>query len=117
MQVNRLFEMLYLLLQKGGMTASALAERFEVSSRTIYRDVETLSAAGIPIYAAKGKGGGIRLLPEFVLNKSLLSENEQNEILFALQSLHAGGAADNRQVLERLSGLFQRCLLYTSRCV
>ena len=70
MQINRLFEIVYLLLEKKQITAKELAEHFEVSTRTIYRDVETLSGAGIPIYMAKGKGGGISLMPEFVLNKT-----------------------------------------------
>lgn len=105
--MKRLFEMIYLLLQHGSMTAGELAQHFEVSRRTIYRDMEELAAAGIPIYASKGKGGGIHLLPDFVLDKSLLSEAEQNEILFALQSLAATSGDDNG-VLERLSAWFQK---------
>ena len=94
MQINRLFEIIYLLLEKGSVTAAALAERFEVSVRTIYRDIDLLSGAGIPVYCSRGRGGGVSLLPDFVLDKSLLSEREQDEILFALQSVaatHAGG--------------------------
>jgi len=108
MQSNRLFEIIYLLLTRSGMTAGELAERLEVSARTIYRDIDTLSAAGIPIYASQGKGGGIRLLPDFVLDKSLLSEQEQNEILFALQSLKATNTGEGDAVLSHLSALFQR---------
>ncbi len=108
MQSNRLFEIIYLLLTRSGTTAGELAERFEVSARTIYRDIDKLSAAGVPVYARKGKGGGIRLLPDFVLDKSLLSEKEQNEILFALQSLKATNTGEGGEVLSRLSALFQR---------
>lgn len=57
--LNRLLSIIYILLNKGTITAAELAQRFEVSVRTIYRDVETLSMAGIPIYAEKGKNGGI----------------------------------------------------------
>ena len=89
MQINRLFEIVYILLDKKTITAKELSERFEVSIRTIYRDVETLSISGIPIYTSKGKGGGISLIEDFVLNKSVLSEKEQNEILMSLQSLNA----------------------------
>lgn len=50
-------------------------ERFEVSVRTIYRDIDLLSGAGIPVYCSRGRGGGVSLLPDFVLDKSLLSES------------------------------------------
>ena len=59
MQINRLFEIVYILLDKKSITANELAEHFEVSKRTILRDIETLTIAGIPIYTTKGKGGGI----------------------------------------------------------
>ena len=62
MQINRLFEIIYILLDKKTVTANELAKKFEVSSRTIYRDVEILSGAGIPIYTTQGKGGGIHLV-------------------------------------------------------
>lgn len=108
MQVGRLFEIVYLLMERGSVTAGELAKRFEVSTRTIYRDIDTLSGAGIPVYAVKGKGGGIRLLSDFVLDKSLLSEAEQNEILFALQSLRATSPDADTHVLSRLHALFQK---------
>jgi predicted DNA-binding transcriptional regulator YafY len=108
MQINRLFEIIYILLNKKMTTAKELAERFEVSVRTIYRDIDTLSAAGIPIYASQGKGGGISLLDDYILNKSILSENEQNEILFALQSLTATQNPETDKVLSKLSSLFHK---------
>lgn len=77
MQINRLFEIVYILLDKKTVTSKELAELFEVSSRTIYRDIETLSSAGIPIYMSKGKGGGISLLPGFVLNKAVITDEEK----------------------------------------
>lgn len=105
--MKRLFEIVYLLLQHGSMTAGELAQHFEVSRRTIYRDMEELAASGIPVYASKGKGGGIHILPDFILDKSLLSEAEQNEILFALQSL-AVTSGEEHGVLERLSTWFRK---------
>lgn len=108
MQINRLFEIVYILLNKKTITAKELAEHFEVSVRTIYRDIDTLSSAGIPIYATQGKGGGINLLNEYILNKSLLSENEQNEILFALQSLNVTQNLETDKVLSKLSSLFNK---------
>ena len=56
--LNRLLSIIYILMSKETVTAKELAERFEVSVRTIYRDVENLSMAGIPVYAKKGKNGG-----------------------------------------------------------
>ena len=106
MSQARLFEMVYLLLEKGKLSADQLAERFEVSVRTIYRDVDALSAAGIPVYAQKGKGGGIRLMDQFVLDRALLSRSQQDEILFALQAIRATGGGE--EALSRLSALFRR---------
>lgn len=106
MQTNRLFEIVYILLNKKSITAKELSEHFEVSQRTIYRDIDTLCECGIPIYTSKGKGGGIGLLDSFILNKSILSEDEQNEILCALKSLQATNYKDNNSVLSKLSNLF-----------
>ena len=108
MQSSRLFEIIYQLLNKDSMTAKELAERFGVSTRTIYRDVDTLSLAGIPIYTEKGKNGGIILLSDYVLNKSILSEQEQNEILSALQGLSLVADGEAAPILRRLSGIFNK---------
>lgn len=109
MQVNsRLFEIVYLLLEKKKVTAKELAERFEVSTRTIYRDIEVLSRANIPIYATKGKDGGIGLLEEFVLNKTVLSEEEQNQILFALQGMDKVTGQAGNDIVAKLSTIFQK---------
>lgn len=106
MQINRLFEIVYILMNKKVTTAKELSEHFEVSQRTIYRDIDTLCQAGIPIYTNKGKGGGIALMENFVLNKSLLSDQEQNEILSALQGLKATSYADTDKVLSKLNTMF-----------
>lgn len=108
MQINRLFQIVYLLLNKKTITAKELATYFEVSLRTIYRDIELLSTAGIPIYTKQGKGGGISLVDTYVLNKSLLSEQEQNEILFALQSLAITQSSETDNVLSKVSTLFNK---------
>lgn len=107
MQINRLFEIVYILLEKKKISARELSEHFEVSQRTIYRDIDTLCEAGIPIYANRGKGGGISLLENFILNKSVLTKQEQNDILSALQGLHAAGYENNASTLNKLSTLFQ----------
>jgi predicted DNA-binding transcriptional regulator YafY len=97
----------YHLLEKGKSTAPELAEKFEVSIRTIYQDLDTISAAGIPIYATQGKGGGIFIMQDFVLNKSLLSEQEKEQILMALQGISATEHNQTDELLMKLSGLFQ----------
>ena len=108
MKLNRLFEIVYILLQRKSVSARELAEHFEVSTRTIYRDIDVLSLAGIPVYTEQGKGGGIRLLPDFVLNKSILSEQEQNEILTALHGLSNVKTGETDRVLEKLSVIFNK---------
>lgn len=108
MQINRLFEIVYLLLEKNTITAKELSEHFGVSIRTIYRDIDILSTANIPIYTNKGKGGGIHLLDNFVLDKSILSEEEQNQILFALQSLEKLDTNNEKKALEKMSMLFHK---------
>lgn len=108
MQINRLFEIVYILLKRKTITAKELAERFEVSTRTIYRDIEILSQAKIPVYANKGNGGGIGLLEDYVLDKSMLSEEEQNQILFALQSMEKISNQDEKNILEKMSSIFNK---------
>lgn len=91
MKTDRLFQIVYTLLDKKYVTAPELAELLSVSVRTIYRDVEVLSMAGIPIYCLTGKGGGIALMPGFSIDKALFSEEEWQQILFALQSMKVSG--------------------------
>lgn len=105
---NRLFLMVYYLLEKGTVTAPKLADHFEVSVRTIYRDIDILSAAGIPVYTKQGKGGGISIQENFVLNRSLLSEQEQTQILLALQGMEVVDNENTDTVLSKLSNIFQK---------
>lgn len=106
MQESRLFKIVYYLLDKGQATASELANKFEVSVRTIYRDIDVLSGAGIPIYAEAGRNGGIRLMNNFVLNKVVLSEDEKQEILTALHSINAAQNIGSSKTLQKLSAMF-----------
>lgn len=105
--LNRMLSMIYILMNKGTVTAGELAKRFEVSTRTVYRDVEALSMAGIPVYARKGKGGGICLTEQFVLDKMLISRQEQGEILAALASLKETGAQHEEETLRKLGDFFK----------
>ncbi len=106
MQESRLFKIVYHLLDKGQATAPELAEKFEVSVRTIYRDIDALSEAGIPIYAEAGRKGGIHLMNNFVLDKAVLSEEEKQEILTALQSINFTKNISSSQTLQKLSAIF-----------
>lgn len=108
MQINRLLEIVYILLDKKQVTAKQLAEQFEVSPRTIYRDIDVLSAAGIPVYTNQGKGGGIRLLDQYVLGKSMLSDKEQMDIISSLQGLNALNVPDVEPVLTKLAAIFNK---------
>lgn len=108
MQINRLFEIVYILLNRKTITARELAEHFEVSIRTIYRDIDALAIAGIPVYTSKGKSGGISLTDNFVLNKSMLSEKEQEEILMSLKSLSVMKFLDVEPVFKKLSTIFNK---------
>ncbi|NDI35757.1 helix-turn-helix transcriptional regulator [Chengkuizengella sediminis] len=108
MLMNRLFQIVYILLNKNQVTAKELSEKFEVSTRTIYRDVDKLSMAGIPIYTNKGKGGGISLLDHFILDKSVLSNEEQNKILIGLETLKATEYENVDQALLKLKALFNK---------
>lgn len=107
MKLNRLFEITSILLNRRTVTAAELAERFGVSVRTIYRDIDVLSASGVPVYTTQGAGGGISLLEEYSVNRAMLSDEDRRSILFALQSLQATRYPQVEGVLEKLGGLFR----------
>lgn len=107
MKINRLFGIIYYLLNKKTASAKEIAEHFEVSPRTILRDIDALSAAGIPIYANQGKGGGIALMDGFVLNKTALTAEERTELILALQSVEASGYGGAVPILHKLSNMFE----------
>lgn len=108
MKKNRLFQMLCYLLEHGKVTANELAQEFGVSVRTIYRDVDSLSGAGIPIYASQGKGGGIEIAKDFVLNEGLFHTGEKDEMLVVLQGLESTSPVYEKELLGKLSALFNR---------
>lgn len=106
MSDSRLFKILYHLLDKGRATAPELAAKFEVSQRTIYRDIDALSGAGIPVYTEPGRNGGICLLNDFTLDRTVLSDQEKQEVLSMLQGILATGYASGEETLTKLSALF-----------
>ncbi len=107
MKINRLLEMTTILLNKKTVKASELAQRFGVSTRTIYRDVDVLSASGVPVYSIQGANGGISILEDYTVNRAALSSSEKESVLFALKSMQATRYPEIDAVLEKLGAIFQ----------
>jgi len=106
-KINRLLEIVLILLNKETTTAKELADRFGVSTRTIYRDIDVLSTAGIPVYMNKGSGGGICLLENYALNRALITEHERDNILLALRTLQATKYPEVEAILGKIGALFK----------
>ena len=107
MKINRLIEIIVILLNRQTVTAKELAARFGVSTRTIYRDVDVLSSAGVPIYTDKGRGGGISLLEDYTLNKTLLSKSESDGLILALKAMGATDYPEANALLEKMGSIFK----------
>jgi predicted DNA-binding transcriptional regulator YafY len=108
MKINRLLEITLILLNKKTVTAGELAERFGVSTRTIYRDIDELSSAGVPVFTNKGSGGGISLLDNYAINKALLTEHERDSLLLALKTLQATKYPEIDAILEKIGAVFKK---------
>ena len=103
MKLDRLIGILSILLQREKVTAPELAARFEVSRRTIQRDIEALCRAGIPIATAQGAGGGISILEGYRVDRTLLTAPEMQAILAGLRSLDSvSGTRRYAQLMEKL---------------
>lgn len=104
MKIDRLIGILSVLLQRKQVTAPQLAELFEVSRRTINRDIETLCKAGIPIMTRQGMNGGISIMSGYQIDRSLLTNSEMRDILAGLRSLDSvNGTNRYGQLMEKLS--------------
>lgn len=103
MKLDRLMGIVTILLQRGTVTAPWLAQRFEVSRRTISRDIDALCRAGIPVVTRQGGHGGIGLAEGFKLDKSVLTHEELAELVAALKGMGSvGEAAQTTRLLDRL---------------
>ena len=113
MQIDQLFEFVYILIDKKQVTAKEMSKRFGVSTRTIYRWIEALSLSGIPVYSLKGRSGGIAISENYKLDKTLLSEDERLAIVSSVKALESlsGNPASlvnaNLKAAEKLSHIVQ----------
>lgn len=104
MKLDRLMGILMVLLRQGTVTAPALAERFEVSRRTISRDIDALCMAGIPICTRQGNGGGISIAEGFRLDRSVLTLDELSSTIAAVKGLGTvSGKSQMERVLDKLA--------------
>lgn len=122
MKSDRLLSILLLLQTRGLVPATELAERFDVSVRTIYRDVEALSASGVPVYAERGRHGGIALLPGFRTDVTGLTADESRALfVLAADGAHAALGLDEaigsalRKVMAALPAPYRPAAELTSR--
>jgi len=107
LKINRLLEIVTILLNRETVTAKELADRFGVSSRTIYRDIDALSSAGVPVYTNKGNSGGISLLEDYTLNKAMLSKSESESLLLALKTMGATSYPEADAIIDKLGAIFK----------
>lgn len=109
MKIDRLLGILMLLINKKKVTANELAQYFEVSIRTIQRDMDTLNMAGIPIYADVGKNGGYQLLDNYKLNKNFLKPGEAKVLISFLENLEKSVPyGDVKSIFNKFSSLLPK---------
>jgi len=106
-KINRLLEIVTILLNRETVTAKELADRFEVSVRTIYRDIDVLSCAGVPVYTNRGNTGGISLLKDYTLDKALLTKNESESLLLAIKTMGAVSYPEADAIIEKIGSVFK----------
>ena len=95
MKIDRQMTILNLLIKNRSVTMPFLAQRLEVSKRTINRDIEDLCCAGIPITTKQGKGGGVAIMEGYTLDKTLFKKGDWESIIVALKGLRSVSFSDN----------------------
>lgn len=104
MKIDRLIGILSILLQQEKVTAPYLAEKFEVSRRTINRDIEDICKAGVPLVTTQGKNGGISIMDGYKMNRALLTSGDMQALLAGLRSLDSVSQTNKyQQLMEKLS--------------
>ncbi|MNH86233.1 HTH domain protein [compost metagenome] len=115
MKIDRLLAITVLLLNRGRVSAAELAERFEVSTKTIYRDMDTLSQAGIPVMAHQGTTGGFEIMEHYTIHRQFLTLNEITSVVAAIKGM--GTAIEDKNIdnlLEKVQTLLSRSDLQAS---
>lgn len=105
MKIDRLIGIIAVLQQRGRVTAPYLAEKFEVSRRTVSRDIEDICRAGIPIVTRQGAGGGISLMPGYQLDTMVLTESELADVLAGLETIDSVSNTPGARILARKLGV------------
>lgn len=105
MKIDRLLSIVILLLNRPLIQAKELADMFEVSVRTIYRDIDSINSAGIPVVTYQGAGGGIGLMQGYRLDRNVLSQRELADIFSALQSASSIGGEGHHLLMEKISSV------------
>lgn len=108
MKIDRMLEIVFILMNQDKVSARNLSERFGVSVRTIQRDMESLSLAGVPVTSLGGREGGYAILPSFRIKNGEVKEEEQQIIVKALQSLATTYSSEPlRSVMEKYRALVE----------
>lgn len=106
MKIERLLSIILMLINRPQLTARELSEKFEVSIRTIYRDIETIIAAGIPVVSWQGKKGGFCLMENYRVDRQLLTLSDITSILTALKGINTTLEDDNiADTIEKIESL------------
>ncbi|QGU95382.1 WYL domain-containing protein [Clostridium bovifaecis] len=101
MRIDRLISIIMVLLQRKKISATKLAEMFEVTPRTIYRDIETINSAGIPIITYPGINGGIGIMEEYKIDKKLFTNSDIAALLMGLGSISS--TMTNDEIINALA--------------
>ena len=116
MKLDRLLAIVVLLINRGRVQAKDLADTFEVSIRTIYRDIDTLGQAGIPVVTYQGMSGGIGLAEGYRLDRNVLTDRDLASIVTALRSVSTSHTNAARELLmEKLSSIIPESKTMTFR--
>lgn len=106
MKVDRLLAIIMLMINKGRVTTAELAEYFEVSARTIMRDMEAINAAGVPIISHQGKNGGFSILDNYKVGKNFLTPDEISSLILALKGVNDSYEDKNiSNIIEKVKGI------------